>query len=298
VPTLLAAVLRARLVLPTEGPAVARAALRAGSAAGLAGAPAWVRAVTVLTELRIAAVTGQFEPALAIVARDLPAGGAEMVTLTAMLTLAAGEPAVAREQLRAVLTGEARVVLPWGLVRASHLDAAAAHLLGDAAGAAMGVVRTLVQGAAEELVVPLAELPGTVPGLLELVDAYPQAAGVAGAPSYLAVLRERLPGLVSPLPALAPAPVAAVPARARAPLQPAAGVDPAVLAGARTLTEREMEVLGRLDSVLPLSSIADGMYVTLNTLKTHVGAIYRKLGADGRADAVQRAQDLGLITRR
>jgi ATP/maltotriose-dependent transcriptional regulator MalT len=57
-------------------------------------------------------------------------------------------------------------------------------------------------------------------------------------------------------------------------------------------------VLGRLDSVLPLNSIAEGMYVTLNTLKTHVGAIYRKLGADSRADAVQRAQDLGLISRR
>jgi ATP/maltotriose-dependent transcriptional regulator MalT len=96
-------------------------------------------------------------------------------------------------------------------------------------------------------------------------------------------------------PALPTGPRAARPA----PLPgPAATVDTAVLAGARTLTERELEVLARLDSVLPLSSIAAGMYVTLNTLKTHVGAIYRKLGADSRADAVQRAQDLGLISRR
>jgi LuxR family maltose regulon positive regulatory protein len=294
VPALLAALLRARLLLPTEGPAAARAALPAAGAAPLAGAPAWARAIAATTRLRIAAMTGETEPALAAAARELPPGGAEVATISAMLALSAGEPATAREQLRSVLSGEVQAVVPWGLVRVSHLEAAAAHLLGDAAGAAQGLVRTLVQGAAEEVVLPLAELPPGTPGVLELLDAYPRAAGIAGAASYLAVLRERLPGLVSPLPAIAaePAPTP------RAALRPRRDVDPAVLAGARTLTERELEVLGRLDSVLPLSSIADGMYVTLNTLKTHVGAIYRKLNADSRADAVQRAQELGLISRR
>ena len=178
---------------------------------------------------------------------------------------------------------------------ASYVEAAAADALGDAAGAAQGVVRTLVLGAAEELVLPLGETPAGLPGVLDLLDAYPRAAGVAGAPGYLAVLRDRLPGLASPAPLTASAdPVAVVPAQ----LRPPGDVDPAVLAGVRTLTDRELEVLGRLDSVLPLSTIAHGMYVTVNTLKTHVGAIYRKLGVDSRADAVQRAQQLGLISRR
>ncbi len=57
-------------------------------------------------------------------------------------------------------------------------------------------------------------------------------------------------------------------------------------------------MLALLDSVAPMSRIADRLYVTVNTLKTHVGAIYRKLGADGRADAVERAHAIGLLTGR
>jgi LuxR family transcriptional regulator, maltose regulon positive regulatory protein len=298
-PELLAAILRARLVLPGEGPAAARAALQ-GVGGRLAGAPAWIRALWATTELRIAAVVGEFESALAVATRELPPGGAELAVLSAVLAFDAGDPAAAREQLRPVLSGEAPVVIPWTALRASHTDAAAAHVLGDLAGAAQGVVRTLVLGAAEEQVVPLGELSGGIPGLLDLLDAYPQASGVAGAPRYLSALRDRLPAITAsgPLPsALEPVRRGAV--RTPPPGLPAgADADPAVLAGARTLTDRELDVLGRLDSVLPLNSIAEGMYVTLNTLKTHVGAIYRKLGADSRADAVQRAQDLGLISRR
>ena len=49
-------------------------------------------------------------------------------------------------------------------------------------------------GAAEELVQPLGEVPARIPALLELLDAYPRAVGIAGAPFYLAALRDRLPG--------------------------------------------------------------------------------------------------------
>jgi LuxR family maltose regulon positive regulatory protein len=306
VPTLLAAVLRARLVLPGEGPAAARAALRTGGDGPGTNAPTWVRALALTTELRIAAVTGEHEPALAAVMRELPAGAADGMTLSALLAFHARDPQAVQEQLRPVLAGDAPAVIPWAPMLASYLDAAAAHLLGDAAGAAQGLVRTLVLGAAEELILPLAELPPAVPGMLNLLAAHPRAAGVAGAPSYLAALRDRLPGLAAPLlPALEPAAIASprplvdiAPSRLPADFQPPADVDPALLAGARTLTVRELEVLARLDSVLPLSTIADGMYVTRNTLKTHVGAIYRKLGTDSRAGAVERAQHLGLISRR
>jgi LuxR family transcriptional regulator, maltose regulon positive regulatory protein len=291
---LLAAVLRARLVLPLEGPAGARAALQVGRA-GRLGAPAWARALAATTELRVATMTGEYESALAAATGDLPAGGAEVVTLGAMHALHAGEPAAARAQVRPVLAGEVPAVIQWTPLRASYVEAAAADALGDPAGAAQGVVRTLVLGAAEELVLPLGETPAGLPGVLDLLDAYPRAAGVAGAPGYLAALRDRLPGLASPAPLTPSADPAAV---VRSPPRPPADVDPAVLAGVRTLTDRELEVLGRLDSVLPLSTIAHGMYVTVNTLKTHVGAIYRKLGVDSRADAVQRAQQLGLISRR
>jgi LuxR family maltose regulon positive regulatory protein len=37
------------------------------------------------------------------------------------------------------------------------------------------------------------------------------------------------------------------------------------------------------------------LYVFVNTVKYHVKAIYRKLGADGRTDAVSIAQQCGLV---
>jgi LuxR family maltose regulon positive regulatory protein len=61
------------------------------------------------------------------------------------------------------------------------------------------------------------------------------------------------------------------------------------------LTEREREVLGYLDALLPTDEIAAEMFVSVNTVKTHVRAIMRKLSADRRNEAVRRARDLGLV---
>jgi LuxR family maltose regulon positive regulatory protein len=41
--------------------------------------------------------------------------------------------------------------------------------------------------------------------------------------------------------------------------------------------------------------LAAALFVSPNTLKTHLGAIYRKLGAQSRADAVLRARRAGLL---
>jgi LuxR family maltose regulon positive regulatory protein len=61
------------------------------------------------------------------------------------------------------------------------------------------------------------------------------------------------------------------------------------------LTERELTLLRLLPSDLPMRAIAAQMYVSLNTTKTHAKSVYRKLGADSRADAVTRARDLDLL---
>ena len=45
-----------------------------------------------------------------------------------------------------------------------------------------------------------------------------------------------------------------------------------------SLTERELAVLQLLPGTLSLREIAEKLYVSLNTVKTHVQAIYRKLG--------------------
>jgi LuxR family maltose regulon positive regulatory protein len=61
------------------------------------------------------------------------------------------------------------------------------------------------------------------------------------------------------------------------------------------LTERELDILRLLPGPLSQRELASALFVTPNTLKTHVRAIYRKLGAESRGDAVVRARTYGLI---
>jgi LuxR family maltose regulon positive regulatory protein len=56
-----------------------------------------------------------------------------------------------------------------------------------------------------------------------------------------------------------------------------------------------MEVLGGMAAMLPTEEIAASMYVSVNTVKTHVRSILRKLCASRRNEAVRRARALGLI---
>lgn len=61
------------------------------------------------------------------------------------------------------------------------------------------------------------------------------------------------------------------------------------------LTPRELEILRLLQSPVSLSALADDLYVSPNTVKTHVRAVYRKLGATTRSEAVQIARQRSLI---
>lgn len=61
------------------------------------------------------------------------------------------------------------------------------------------------------------------------------------------------------------------------------------------LTAREIEVLQQLAEGLPNKTIAERLGVSEHTIKFHVNAIFRKLGAQSRTDAVVRATRLGLI---
>jgi LuxR family maltose regulon positive regulatory protein len=61
------------------------------------------------------------------------------------------------------------------------------------------------------------------------------------------------------------------------------------------LTSRELDVLRLLQGDLVLTDIADELYLSSNTVKTHARAVYRKLGAHSRAEAVQIARRQSLI---
>jgi LuxR family maltose regulon positive regulatory protein len=63
---------------------------------------------------------------------------------------------------------------------------------------------------------------------------------------------------------------------------------------AEQLTAKEHEVLGLLATKLSRREISQRLYVSLNTVKTHQRAVYRKLGVENRTAAVTRARELGL----
>ena len=61
------------------------------------------------------------------------------------------------------------------------------------------------------------------------------------------------------------------------------------------LTKREIEIVKHLDSGKPITAIGASLHISHNTMKTHLKNVYRKLGADGRDQAVEKAKSLGLI---
>ena len=61
------------------------------------------------------------------------------------------------------------------------------------------------------------------------------------------------------------------------------------------LTEREQEVLAELPSMRTAAEIADDLFVSTNTVKTHMRSIYRKLGVPHRRAAVVEARCQGLL---
>ncbi|WP_328467679.1 LuxR C-terminal-related transcriptional regulator [Actinoplanes sp. NBC_00393] len=61
------------------------------------------------------------------------------------------------------------------------------------------------------------------------------------------------------------------------------------------LSKRELDVLKGMAAMLPTEEIAASLYVSVNTVKTHVRSILRKLSAARRNEAVRRARALNLI---
>ena len=72
-----------------------------------------------------------------------------------------------------------------------------------------------------------------------------------------------------------------------------AGVLPAELL--EPLSAREGEVLRFLPTMMSNADIASELFVSVNTVKTHVKSIYRKLDVTRRQDAVRRARQLHIL---
>jgi LuxR family maltose regulon positive regulatory protein len=68
---------------------------------------------------------------------------------------------------------------------------------------------------------------------------------------------------------------------------------PAVASG--PLSEREQTVLRLLSGGMSEREVAAELVVSFNTVHSHVKAVYRKLGASSRAEALERARRQGLL---
>ncbi|HET7517707.1 MAG TPA: LuxR C-terminal-related transcriptional regulator, partial [Actinomycetes bacterium] len=188
------------------------------------------------------------------------------------LQLAGGNPATALRTLHPLLAGEPGrpAAEPAVMIEASLVEAVANQELADHAGA-MAALRAALDLAAPEGY-RRAFVEGGTPVRLLLAD---HLHWDSTHHVLVGALLERLR-----------AAGAAGPAGGRA-AGPAELVVP--------LSEREQVVLRYLSSRLSAGEIADELYVSVNTVKTHIKSIYRKLDTNRRWDAVKRARRLQLL---
>lgn len=79
----------------------------------------------------------------------------------------------------------------------------------------------------------------------------------------------------------------------RGELPPAEAPPPSLVV--EELSGRERDVLQRLAQMMSTEEIAADLYVSVNTVKTHLKSVYRKLAVNRRNDAVRRARELRLL---
>lgn len=134
---------------------------------------------------------------------------------------------------------------------------------GDVAGALDSLRRALALGEPEGYVRTFVDEGVPMAALLDALAAQ------GGASAYVRRLRAALPGAASPAPGQQPL------------LEP--------------LSPRELEVLRLLGTDLDGPGIARTLFVSLNTVRTHMRHIYTKLGVNSRRAAVRRAAELDLV---
>jgi LuxR family maltose regulon positive regulatory protein len=189
----------------------------------------------------------------------------EMRIAAAALRLARDDPEAAAQALGALLDERALAMRPrvWP-VQALLLEAIARDALGESDAAERALERALDLAEPEGLLIPFLLYPAA--GLLERHRRRRS--------SHAALISEILDLLA-----------ARTPVRRR---------DTAHLLSGH-LTESETRVLRYLPTNLSAPEIAGELYLSLNTIRTHMRHLYAKLGVHTRADAVDRARALGLL---
>ncbi len=195
---------------------------------------------------------------------DERAGAGEIGNARAVICLADGDPAGALGAVQDVLDGTAPVI--------GYLTVVEAHLLAGLAHRELGDQRAANQ--ATEHALALAEpdrpvLPFLMTGSRELLEALPRHETAHAA--LLADLLEATRGASPEVRDQHPYPLA------------------------EELSPGELRVLRYLPTNLSRLEIAGELFVSPNTVSTHIRSIYAKLGVRDRSSAVQRARELRLL---
>ena len=248
-----------------EGRADMAAQFVARAQAGWA-VPDWLGQQLSLAESRAHAVAGDIGPALAAAERAGPGDSTEAAVVLAHAWLAAKDVENARLALAPALA--VRNPAPDRVrLQAWLADARLGYETGDLSQAQRALASALRLAGRDQLRLPLLMERGWIGPVLQHDPA------VAHAHRDL----------------LAPAPSADQ--RLTAATVPGQAVTLVV----EPLTQREREVLRNVSAMLNTTEIASQMYISVNTVKSHLKSSYRKLAATHRGEAVRRAQQLGLI---
>ena len=226
--------------------------------------PTWLDQQLSIVESRAWTAAGDFRAALA--AAERAGSSPEAAVTLAQARAAAGNCDDIPRLLAPMLAADSQLPNPARL-QALLLDARLSYAADDAAHGRRSLESALRIAEREQLGLSLAMERGWLGPVLrrdpELADAHRTLL-------TLALGRQQLP---APVTAGDQAPVLVV----------------------EPLTERELEVLVHVSDMLNTAEVADEMYISVNTVKTHLRNIYRKLATSHRNEAVRRARQLELI---
>ncbi|WP_424884038.1 LuxR C-terminal-related transcriptional regulator [Streptomyces sp. SAI-126] len=238
----------------------ARAAMESATPAlTTAVASPWADSLERVVASAVHLAEGRYETAADLLGH-LPDDRPAWLVEAARIQLAAGRTGTALDLLDSV-PAESRPG-PAVTVRAALVRARAAHAAGDAETARRFVEQALLGARRERLRRPFLEAGRWIKPFL----------------------------VTPPLRALAAGWLLPDPGAGR----PAAGPPPAPIV-VQELSERERDVLQRLARMMSTQEIAADLYLSVNTVKTHLKSLYRKLAVNRRSEAVRRARDLGLM---
>jgi LuxR family maltose regulon positive regulatory protein len=233
--------------------------------------PAWLERRLMLAEARAHAMAGDIQAALEAADRCGGDSTLDVTVVRAQARVAAGDLKALEQRMHSAVDSavdEPGTVLDPALLEALLLDARIRYASGDRMAGRHSLARALQLGRSEDVRLPFVmERAWILPVLrtdTELAQSYqalfqPDPGGHGHDALRSLITRPGEPAVVEPL------------------------------------TEREQEVLKHVAQLLSTAEIANELYISVNTVKTHLKSVHRKLAVAHRREAVRRAKELKLL---